>query len=79
MMKLVTAFLVLASTTSALAQQASPEITIKFRQEQLSVLAQALEAMPYKVAAPLISDIQRQIQAQQQPAPEKPGAPPEAK
>jgi hypothetical protein len=63
-----TAFWLLASTAAALAQPAPAEVTLKFTQEKLSVLGQGLEALPYKVAAPLIIDIRRQIEAQQ-PAP----------
>jgi hypothetical protein len=37
-------------------------VTIEFSQEQLSVLNDALGNMPFKVAAPLVQHINREIQ-----------------
>lgn len=39
-----------------------------FTTEQLAVIDQTLQAAPYRVAAPLIAEINRQLQALQQPA-----------
>lgn len=40
-------------------------ITLTFTQEQMQVLNEALSNLPFKFAAPLINDINKQIQEQQ--------------
>lgn len=39
-------------------------------QEQMQIIGAALAELPYRVAAPVIDEINRQIAAQQQEAPE---------
>jgi hypothetical protein len=41
-----------------------------FTEEQLSVIDQTLQAAPYRVAAPLIAEINRQLQALRDRSPE---------
>lgn len=40
-------------------------ITLTFTQEQMQVLNEALSNLPFKFAAPLVNDINKQIQEQQ--------------
>lgn len=45
-----------------------------FTNEQLTVIGQALNELSYKLAAPLVNDINRQIQEQQAPVVQIPDA-----
>lgn len=40
------------------------EYNIKFTQDQLVILSQALGKLPFEIVAPLINDIQKQIDLQ---------------
>ena len=40
------------------------EYNIKFKQDQLLILSQALGKLPFEIVAPLINDIQKQIDVQ---------------
>jgi hypothetical protein len=44
-------------------------IKLELTQEQLNIIATALQDMPFKAVAPLINNINTQIQAQIAPAP----------
>lgn len=44
----------------------APKITISFTPQQLQVLNNALVELPFKVAAPMIDHINKEIVAQQQ-------------
>lgn len=48
------------------------QFTLIFTKEQLQVLNAALIEIPFRVAAPLIEQINQQIQAQLSNAPEQP-------
>jgi hypothetical protein len=41
--------------------------TLTLTQEQIQVIAAGLENLPFKVAAPVINDLQRQIADQRKP------------
>ena len=41
--------------------------TLTLTQDQLQLIAGALEQLPFRVAAPMISEINRQIQGQNKP------------
>lgn len=68
--------IVLLGTTSAAAQQpgqvpgqVEKPLVLQVLPSDLSVIAQGLESLPYKVAAPVIARLQSQLVAQQQSAP----------
>lgn len=43
------------------------DFTVKFEQQELQTVFNALAALPYGTVAPLIAKIGQQVQAQQQP------------
>jgi hypothetical protein len=46
------------------ATMTTPTVNLTFTQQQLQVLSAALVELPYRVAGPVIADINQQIQAQ---------------
>ena len=45
-------------------------LTLTLTDQQLQVIGAALSELPYRISAPLIADIERQIMAQQKEKPE---------
>lgn len=45
-------------------------VTLTFAPAMLAVIDQALQGMPFRVAAPVIQEINRQIAQQQEPPPD---------
>jgi hypothetical protein len=48
----------------------TPEITLKLDPRQLNVIGAGLQELPYRVAAEVIAEIQRQVSAQMPSKPE---------
>lgn len=44
----------------------SSDMKLELTQEQLQIIGAALSEMPYRVAAPLVAEINKQIAAQQE-------------
>lgn len=45
--------------------------TLTLTDQQLQIIGAALSELPYRISAPLIADIERQIMAQQKQPPEE--------
>ena len=46
-------------------------ITLTLTPQHLAAISEALGLLPYRVAAPVVADLQAQINAQENPAPPK--------
>jgi hypothetical protein len=62
MKKLIFVFTIISS--SAFAQSSQTEITLKLSQEELGIIGQSLDAMPYGKVAPLLEKLRLQIYPQ---------------
>ena len=59
------------SSCVALAQQAPTEITLKLPTQMILVIAKGIQELPYKEAAPVLTEVQRQINEQMKAGEEK--------
>lgn len=67
-MRLIAVILLSTVASAALSQQAQRTVTLQVTEADLATIARALEAMPYRDAAPVIARLQQQITAQAQKA-----------
>ena len=58
--------------TDQVQQQQDPEFQFTFKVSQINLIIAGLDELPHKYSRPMIDEIQKQIQAQNQQAPEGP-------